>query len=115
MELNESFFNEYGQEIPKPEFKYTGDEDSKSKGLANFILPTEKRGSIAPYSHWAYLARERILKSENQSSNSYDFIVVDEVQDLHPSVVAFLMLLIRDPVEQENSKKGRFNLERTLH
>ena len=55
LELNESFFNEYGQEIPKPEFKYTGDEDSKSKGLANFILPTEKRGSIAPYSHWAYL------------------------------------------------------------
>ncbi len=114
LELNESFFNEYGQEIPKPEFKYTGDEDSKSKGLANFILPTEKRGSIAPYSHWAYLARERILKSENQSSNSYDFIVVDEVQDLHPSVVAFLMLLIRDPVEQENSKKGSIQLRKNI-
>lgn len=110
LELNESFFNEYGQEIPKPEFKYTLGEGSKSKGLAKF----EQDESIAPYSHWAYLARERILKGKNQSSNSYDFIVVDEVQDLHPSVVAFLMLLIRDPVEQENSKKGSIQLRKNI-
>ena len=110
LELNESFFNEYGQEIPKPEFKYTLGEDSKSKGLTKF----KQDESIAPYSHWAYLARERILKDKNQSFNSYDFIVVDEVQDLHPSVVAFLMLLIRDPVEQENSKKGSIQLRKNI-
>ena len=37
LELNESFFNEYGQEIPKPEFKYTGEKILRAKGLANFI------------------------------------------------------------------------------
>ena len=67
LELNESFFNEYKKFQTRIQIHW--DEDSKSKGLANFILPTENDG-IAPYSHWAYLARERILKW-NQSFNSF--------------------------------------------
>lgn len=109
LELTETFYDQFGEEDANPKFKYIT-EEKRQKGLIEFI----KNTNAAPYSHWAYLARKNIIAGVKQNNQKYDIIVIDEVQDLHPSVVAFVMLLIKDPSEQEESEIGSSELRKNI-
>ena len=47
------------------------------------------------YANASYLAREQLSISRGKSNQQYDMLMIDEVQDITPSTMALLLLLLR--------------------
>ena len=47
------------------------------------------------YSNASYLARKQLVKTSGRSNQKYDMLMLDEVQDITPSTMALLLLLLK--------------------
>ena len=47
------------------------------------------------YSHAAFLARRQLIRNRGKSKQQYDMLMIDEVQDITPSTMALLLLLLK--------------------
>ena len=63
--------------------------------FADFCFHILKESQYITYAHASFLARKQIARNRGESKQKYDMLMIDEVQDISPSTMALLLLLLR--------------------
>ena len=63
--------------------------------FAEYCLYILNETEYVTYAHASYLARTQLSRNRGESKHKYDMLMIDEVQDIDPSTMALLLLLLR--------------------
>ena len=63
--------------------------------FAEYCLYILNETEYVTYAHASYLARTQLSRNRGESKHKYDMLMIDEVQDIDPSTMALMLLLLR--------------------